>query len=60
MKYAMCSLHINVYFSKYIVFNGSKFILIHCDFTYNIFYDITSADVIFSVLSDVKINVTCL
>ena len=49
MKYAMCNIHINVYYYKYIVYNGSKFMLIHCDFTYNIFYEITSADVIFRI-----------
>ena len=47
MKYAMCNIHINDYYSKYFVFNDSNFILFHFDFTYNLLYDITSSDVIF-------------
>ena len=46
-KYAMCNIHIKDYYSKYFVFNDSNFILFHCDFTFNLLYDITSADVIF-------------
>ena len=47
MKYAMCYIPINDYYSKYFVYNGSNFILFHCVFIYNSLYDITTADVIF-------------
>ena len=47
MKFAMCNIHTNHYCSKYFLYNNSYFILFHCDFTYNLTYDIMSADVIF-------------
>ena len=45
MKYAMCNIHINDYYSKYFVYNDSNFILFHCDFTNNLglLFDITLA-----------------
>ena len=46
IKYAMCDIHINDYYSKYFVSNDSNFILFHCDFIFNLLYDKTSADVI--------------
>ena len=57
MKYAMCNVHINDNYSKYFVYNDSNFILFHCDFTCDLLYNITSADVIFLVLSVVTINI---
>ena len=60
MKYVMCNIHINDYYSKYFFYNDSNFILFHCDFIYNTCHYITSAEVIFTVLSDVTINVCCL
>ena len=58
MKHALCIIHINDYYSNDLVLNDSNFILFRCDFTYNLLYDITSAEVIFSVLCDVTINVS--
>ena len=49
MKYVMCNIHINDYHSKHFVNDYSRFILFHCHFIYSLLYDITSADVIFTV-----------
>ena len=38
MKYAMFTIHIYVYYSKYFVNNDSYSILFHCHFTYNLLY----------------------
>ena len=50
MKYAMCNIHINDYYSKYFVYNDSNFILFRCDFTLNLLYDIMLEDVNFRFL----------
>ena len=60
MKHAMCNIHINDYYSKYFVYNGSNLFVFHCDFTYNLLYDRMLEDIIFSVLSDVTKNASCL
>ena len=43
----MFNIYIIDNYSKYFVYNDSNFIQFHCDFTYNLLYDKTSADVIF-------------
>ena len=45
MKYVMCNLHNNYYYFKYFVYNESNFILFHCDFSYNLLYDIIIAKI---------------
>ena len=57
MKYALCNIHINDFYSKYFVYDDSNFILFHCIFTYSLLYD---GGRHFSVLSDFKMNVNCL
>ena len=47
VKYARSNIHIIDNYSKNFVYNETNFIMFHCDFINNFFYDLTSADVIF-------------
>ena len=60
MKYGMCDININDIYSKYFVYNDSSFILFQCDFTYNLLLQYNVSGRLFSVLSEVTINVSCL
>ena len=41
----MCNIDINDHYYKYFIYNNSRFILFHCDFTYT--GNLTLVDVIF-------------
>ena len=58
MKYVMCNIHIKDYYFKYFVYNFSNFIMLYCDFTFNLLYDHRSEYRISKVSKSVSIHMS--